>query len=378
MPVADNISPMPEADSGDVFLRNRGAILDALLADPAFGHGATPSSETDIPDPVSEADSAVGFDESLLAAPAGERVEVGAGVTPPSEGYAAAPDSGPAVSRPRRSTAGPSASERINALLSGQLPDPGPSSSLAAENSERVAGRLAGATATETEPDRAPEPDPVRAERPSPEERAREVVEQLRRPKVALAVAAAIALLIVIVLVLTSGGEKSDSSPLAITAAPTQPAPQTTEAAGSGTIEVESAESSCPSGGTDGMDAFSGEPDKAWACPRAYKIDGQVLRIDLGKEYEIDSIAIVPGWDHVGTDGTDQWTEYRTVSRVSYQFDDDDKTTYTQETLDQRSLVVTRIEPPVTASEITLTVLKSSGPASVNTVAISSIVVTGQ
>jgi hypothetical protein len=126
------------------------------------------------------------------------------------------------------------------------------------------------------------------------------------------------------------------------------------------------------------MDAFSGEPDKAWSCPRAYKIDGQVLRIDLGKEYKIDSIAIVPGWDHVATDGTDQWTKFRTVSRVSYQLNDDDKTTYTQETLDQRSLVVTQIEPPIEASEITLTVLKSSGDTSANTVAISSIVITGQ
>lgn len=130
--------------------------------------------------------------------------------------------------------------------------------------------------------------------------------------------------------------------------------------------------------GTDGMDAFSGEPDKAWSCPRAYKIDGQVLRIDLGKEYKIDSIAIVPGWDHVGTDGADQWMKYRTVNRVSYQLNDDDKTTYTQETLDQRSMVVTQIDPPIKASEIVLTVLKSSGDNSNNSVAISSIVITGQ
>ena len=207
---------------------------------------------------------------------------------------------------------------------------------------------------------------------------AREVADQLRKPKVALAVAAVVALLIVVLLVVTGGKEDTETQPLAVTPAPTQQAPQTTVQAGGGTVEVQSAESKCPSGGTDGMDAFSGEPDKAWSCPRAYKIDGQVLRIDLGKKYEMDSIAIVPGWDHVGTDGTDQWTKFRTVSRVSYQFDDDDKTTYTQETLDQRSLVVTRIEPPIEASEITLTVLKSSGDRSVNTVAISSIVITGQ
>lgn len=126
------------------------------------------------------------------------------------------------------------------------------------------------------------------------------------------------------------------------------------------------------------MDAFSGEPGKAWSCARAYQVDGQIIRIDLGKTYEIESIAIVPRWDHVGTDGVDQWAKFRTVSRVSYQFDDKDDTVYTQETLDQRTLVETRIEPPVQASEIVLTVLESSGASSVNTTAISSIVITGR
>ncbi|MGW1742640.1 discoidin domain-containing protein [Nocardia sp. NPDC001965] len=378
---------MPDADSGDVFIRNRGAILDALLADPAFGlAGSEPPAEPvpeAEPSPVREAPG-VAFDESLLA-PAPRVRETVPDIDdtppPPPVGVGSPPaetDSGPAVSRPRRSTAGPSASDRINALLSGQLPDTR-ESSFASDNAERVADRLNSTAPPEAEAAQSPAPGATGSERQSPQDIAREVADQLRKPRVALAVAAVVALLIVLLLVVTNGKEdESRTQPLAVTQAPVQPAPQTTAAAGSGTIDVESAVAKCPDGGTDGMDAFSGEPDKAWSCPRAYKIDGQVLRIDLGKKYKIDSIAIVPGWDHVGTDGTDQWTKYRTVSRVSYQLNDDEKTTYTQETLDQRSLVVTEIEPPIQASEITLTVLKSSGDTSANSVAISSIVITGQ
>ncbi|MFI9538144.1 discoidin domain-containing protein [Nocardia fusca] len=376
---------MPDADSGDVFLRNRGAILDALLSDPAFGltgnapEAAPPAPE---PEPVSSPVAPeIAFDESLLAAaPRAREASAPIDEPPPPVGVRSTPvepDSGPAVSRPRRSTAGPSASERINALLSGQLPDTR-DSSFASDNAERVADRLNSTAPPEAQAQRAADPEPASPERQSPQEMAREVVEQLRKPRVALAIAAVVALLIVVLLVVTGGKEEADTQPLAVAPAPTQPMPQTTAPAGGGTIQPESAESKCPSGGTDGMDAFSGEPDKAWSCPRAYKIDGQVLQIDLGKKYKIDSIAIVPGWDHVATDGTDQWTKFRTVSRVSYQLNDDDKTTYTQETLDQRSLVVTQIEPPIEASEITLTVLKSSGDTSANTVAISSIVITGQ
>ncbi len=125
------------------------------------------------------------------------------------------------------------------------------------------------------------------------------------------------------------------------------------------------------------MDAFSGEPGKAWSCARAFKVDGQVLNIDLGKTYQIDSIGIVPGWDSVSKDGADQWAKYRTVSRVSYQLDDDRATVYTQQTLDQRTLVVTKLDPPIRASRIVLTVLESKGEPTINVTAISSIVLMG-
>ncbi|MFI5715867.1 discoidin domain-containing protein [Nocardia sp. NPDC051750] len=374
---------MPDADPGDVFLRHRGAILDALLSDPYFGY-------LDI-DPADEIDADPADGISAVSAPAGVS-------TPPLDGSLfAGPESGPQdrlgrdddlsaalgaepveVSMPRRSSAGPSASERINALLSGQTATAG--NDFGPDYAQAAADRInrEAQDRQETTEQSAAEAGPAENEKSSPQQMVQEVTTQLRKPRVALAVAAVVALLIVVLLVFTGGENDEQTRPLAVTPAPTAAAPPPTDVAETGgTLQVEDAQAQCPPGSTEGMDAFSGEPDKAWSCVRAYKVDGQILRIDLGKEFKVDSIGIVPGWDHVGSDGTDQWSKFRTVSRVSYEFDDD-KTTYTQETLDQRSLVVTKIEPPVTASEIVLTVLKSGGESSANTVAISSIVITGQ
>uniref|UniRef100_UPI0024577710 discoidin domain-containing protein n=1 Tax=Nocardia cyriacigeorgica TaxID=135487 RepID=UPI0024577710 len=254
------------------------------------------------------------------------------------------------------------------------------------EYAEMASSRL-NATARDTEaaqhaesaaPDRPS--SPTGAKRPPGEAMLRDALAQLRKPKVAMAVGGVLAVVLVLILILT-GGEKQPQDQVLVLPPPTatEPAPTSAPAdSGAGPIEPRSAESHCPPGGTDGMDAFSGEPGKAWSCARAYKVDGQILRIDLGKTYEIQSIGIVPGWDHVGTDGTDQWSKYRTVSRVSYQFDDNDATVLTQDTLDQRTLVVTTLDPPVRASQIVLTVLESTGDATVNTTAISSIVITGR
>ncbi|MBF6415233.1 discoidin domain-containing protein [Nocardia cyriacigeorgica] len=353
---------MPAEDPGDVFLRNRGAVLDALLSDPALG---------------SSGGGAVADRPASAAAPTGHvpDPELMASIA------ASAAAAGQGSSAPRRRES--SASERINALLSGQSPDSGSHSALGSEFAGVPASRLREAAADE--PSRTEAPAPAQrapdapARRGGPDQFARDLVTQLRKPKVALGVAAALAVLLVFILVVTGGEDKQPDQLQVLTQAPTSApeAPPPGPAPGSA-IVPESAKSQCPPGGTDAMDAFSGEPGKAWSCARAYQVDGQIIRIDLGKTYEIESIAIVPGWDHVGTDGVDQWAKFRTVSRVSYQFDDKDDTVYTQETLDQRTLVETRIEPPVQASEIVLTVLESSGASSVNTTAISSIVITGR
>lgn len=320
--------------------------------------------------------SALPVDDSLFVTPGSvPRERLDGDDRPPSDAESAE------TAPPRRSSVGPSASERINALLSGQAP--GPTSDFGPDYAQTAADRINREAQDQQEStEQSAAAAPAENEKTTPQQMVQEVTTQLRRPKVALAVAAVVALLIVVLLVFTGGESDEQTRPLAVTPAPTTAAPPPDVAETGGTITVKDAESYCPTGSTDAMDAFSGEPDKAWSCVRAYKVDGQIVRIDLGKEYKVDSIGIVPGWDHVGSDGTDQWTKFRTASRVSYELDDGDEDTettiFTQETLDQRSLVVTPIDPPVSASEIVLTVLKSGGESSVNTVAISSIVITGQ
>ncbi|MBF6209069.1 hypothetical protein IU483_34210 [Streptomyces gardneri] len=350
---------MPAEDPGDVFLRHRGAVLDALLSDPSLGPSAASSSGS------AEFGDSAGFDDSAEFAAA-------------SLGLPDL-DSEPREVAPRRRTGdGPKASERILALLNGQAQDAAPPVSLGSDYSA-VAARSNAPDEPEPEPER---PATPQANRLAPAQQiARDALVQLRKPRVALIVGAVVAVLLVLLLVTTGGQEKNTAQDqlLVVTPPPTSAAPATSAAPpASSIIQPKSADSKCPPGSTSAMDAFGGQTGKAWSCVRAYKVDGQVITIDLGKTYQIDSIGIVPGWDHISADGTDQWAKYRTVSRVSYQFDDGTKTVYTQPTLDQRTLVVTKMEPAVSASKIVLTVLESKGDPSVNTTAIASIVITGR
>lgn len=360
---------MSAEDPGDVFVRHRGAVLDALLAHPSFGQSAQATAAEPIAEPIAEE-------------PATRAGVISAPDLVPGESLIE-PDSMPTGDR-RRANGTPKASDRIMALLNGESPDESPGMEFSSEFNEMAAGRLRNTSAPSAATSQpGPEPESASASAAPPATgaaaSATKVVELLRRPRVALAVVGVLAIVLVLILV-TTGGQKSSPNPVVVAtpvaAGPASPAK--TDAAGtSATIQVKSAVAHCPSGSTQGIDAFSGQPGKAWSCVRAYKVDGQVLTIDLGKTYQVDSIGIVPGWDSAGADGADQWAKYRTVSRVSYQFNDTSTTTYTQQTMDQRSLVVTKIDPPVSASKIILTVLASKGDASTNTVAISSIVITG-
>ncbi|WP_067903837.1 discoidin domain-containing protein [Nocardia vaccinii] len=363
---------MSAEDPGDVFVRHRGAVLDALLAHPSFGQSAQATAAAPIAEPFAEP----------IAGEFSTRAGVISAPDPVPGEPLIEPDSMPTGDR-RRANGTPKASDRIMALLNGESPDESPGMEFSSEFSEMAAGRLRNTSATSAAPPPDPEPESASASAAPPATgaaaSATKVVELLRRPKVALAVVGVLAIVLVLILVTTGGRNSSPNQVVVATPVAAGPAsPAKTDAAGtSATIQVKSAVAHCPSGSTEGMDAFSGQPGKAWSCVRAYKVDGQVLTIDLGKTYQVDSIGIVPGWDSAGADGADQWSKYRTVSRLSYQFNDSNTTTYTQQTMDQRSLVVTKIDPPVSASKITLTVLASKGDASTNTVAISSIVITG-
>ncbi|WP_327146961.1 discoidin domain-containing protein [Nocardia sp. NBC_01327] len=316
--------------------------MEALLSDPSLGW-------TTAPEPEEQPLGVFGTDESL-----------------PS------PDPDPAP----RTGGGAKASERILALLNGQTP-----------------GDFASMDFSAPLPETKSAPEPDTAERPAPPAAAiesrfatsrfadpmRDLLIVIRKPKVALVIGGVLVVVLIVALLSGGGEHPADNQTVFATAAPSPAAagqPTTTTAVSASAIEVKSAQSHCPPGGTPGMDAFAGA-GKAWSCTRAYKVDGQVLTIDLGRSYQIESIGITPGWDAVGSDGVDQWPKYRTASRVSYQFDDANATTYTQKTMDQRALVVTKVNPPVSASRIVVTVLASKGDPSINTIALSSIVITG-
>ncbi|NUS42649.1 MAG: discoidin domain-containing protein [Mycobacteriaceae bacterium] len=375
---------VPDKDPGDVFLRRRGAVLDALLSDsslsvpapsapsgPAFPEPALPEPGA----PGMSADEPLDYADSMFEPPPrleeiNQLAAAGAGLGP-------------------RSRSGPRASDRINALLSGErVADTPPPAEM--DRGDALSRMLAqdDDKTTDSDTDTKVEQQPLPKDEfskllmnPKGNFDPQQLIVILKRPRVLAALGGALAFILLLVL-LFSGGEESTKEKMLVTAPPsaaaTSPAPPGKGNNGAGAIEVVSAASHCPPGSTDGMDAFNGKDGKAWSCKRAYRIDGQILEIDLGKTYEVDSIGIVPGWDHVGADGQDEWTKHRTVTRVSYTFNDANHTTYTQETLDQRKLVTTKIDPPVKATKVVLTVLKSTGDSAVNDVAISSIVITGQ
>lgn len=340
---SDTIATMSDQDQVDAFVRHRDAVLQTVLSGPESASSAPASS---------------GTAESV-------------------------PRQHPSSSSPP-APSGPKASDTIAALLNGETPQSsGGGRESGTDAGDRAAARLrsaaqSGAKETEPEPERAERVPPARSTDPL-----QKIMATVRSPKGALALGGVLAVVIVLVLVTTSGGQGNDGDAVRVVTAAAAAQPSQTQKpseslTGSSVIEVKSAESHCPAGSTPGMDAFSGQADKAWSCVRAYEVDGQVLTIDLGKKYEVDSIGLVPGWDSIGSDGSDQWNKFRTVSRVSYTFDDSDVTTYTQQTMNQRSLVVTEISPPVEASKIVLTILESKGDPAINTTAVSSIVVTGQ
>lgn len=168
---------MPDEDPGDVFLRHRGVVLDALLSDPVFGQSSVATREN----PEQPEYSAATFAIPDL-------------------------DEEPEVSAPRRRTGdGPRASERILALLNGQSQDSTPAMDYAADYSA-VAAKANAPAEPEPEPER---PASTPADRLAPAKQiGRDALTQLRKPKVALAVGAVVAVLLVLLLITTGGQEK--------------------------------------------------------------------------------------------------------------------------------------------------------------------------
>lgn len=199
-------------------------------------------------------------------------------------------------------------------------------------------------------------------------------VDMSRRPhRLAAIGVAVVVVLVVVALVLPSSEDKDPSSTAASTPAYTVPTvvqsqpPSATPgnpsaAAADGPIGVKRADSRCTAGSTDPMQAFDNDVNTAWMCLPAYGVPGTVLRVEFDNWYVVTGVSIVPGWNRVNPDGSDEWFKHQTVAVVEYQFNDPEETRLTQQTNNARDEVVTPVQPPVLASAMTITITEFGTP----------------
>lgn len=139
-----------------------------------------------------------------------------------------------------------------------------------------------------------------------------------------------------------------------------------------GPITIKRADNRCAAGSTDPMQAFDNDVNTAWMCVPPYlpkpPAVGQtiasavVLRVEFEKYYVVTGLCIVPGWNRINPDKSDEWLKHLVVAVVEYQFNDPDETRLTQITDGIRNCVPTPVDPPVVASAMTVTIRELSSP----------------
>jgi hypothetical protein len=129
-----------------------------------------------------------------------------------------------------------------------------------------------------------------------------------------------------------------------------------------GPIGIKRADSRCTAGSTDPMQAFDNDPGTAWMCVPAYGVPGTVLRLEFDSWNMVSGVCIVPGWNRVNPDGSDEWIKHKTAATVEYQFNDPDETRLAQQTNSLRDEVCTPVAPPVLASAMTVTITDFGTP----------------
>lgn len=143
-------------------------------------------------------------------------------------------------------------------------------------------------------------------------------------------------------------------------------------------VPVVTATAHCPAPSSDPMNAIRTSNGQFWKCVRAWQMDGQLLELTFDKAYVITAVSVMPG-ANTEVDNQDQWAKYRTVTRLSWKFNDAGHTTCAQATDNTRkldTLTVTaanchHIGPwqPVVASAATVTIEKTSTPSNPSSVA---------
>lgn len=163
----------------------------------------------------------------------------------------------------------------------------------------------------------------------------------------------------------TSSTSASSSPNFSVPTMTQSPAAPTTTAGvvnGDGPIGIKRADSRCTAGSTDPKQAFDIDLNTAWMCVPAYGVPGTVLRVEFDNWYVVTGVSIVPGWNRINPDGSDEWVKHKTAATVEYQFNDPDETRLTQKTNNIRDEVLTPVQPPVLASAMTITITEFGSP----------------
>jgi hypothetical protein len=125
------------------------------------------------------------------------------------------------------------------------------------------------------------------------------------------------------------------------------------------------ASANCPAGSTSAQALTDTTSDSAWVCVRGApggQVDGQVLHIDLGRSYLLTAVSVTPGWVAKTPEGKDEWLAHRVVTRLQYNFNDDERTILTQDTANTHGPVTTPLAHRVLASRVTVIILQTSRP----------------
>jgi len=125
------------------------------------------------------------------------------------------------------------------------------------------------------------------------------------------------------------------------------------------------ASANCPAGSTSAQALTDTSSDSAWVCVRGAQgatVDGQVLHVDLGRNFVLAAVSITPGWVAKTPGGKDEWLAHRVVTRLQYVFNDTDRTVLTQDTANTHGPVTTPLPHKLLASRVTVAILQTARP----------------
>ena len=103
---------------------------------------------------------------------------------------------------------------------------------------------------------------------------------------------------------------------------PPQP-PQQGVVNGNGPIGIKRADSRCTAAPPTPKQAFDIDLNTLRMCVPAHGVPGTVLRVEFDNWYVVTA-SIVPGWNRINPDGSDEWVKHKTAATVSTSSNDPD------------------------------------------------------